>query len=91
MLYVIYFVKALFYQTQLNHSPEAYDYYIAFEKRSKQIDIQLLATLYERAISDTEKRRFEGIDNAEAALRAFWSGYCDILVRKSSNYSLSLS
>ncbi|KAH8114308.1 hypothetical protein DFH11DRAFT_1593741 [Phellopilus nigrolimitatus] len=67
------------YLVQSNYSPEAYGLYINYERRAKRIDFLILSTLYERAISDTAKRRFEGVENAETQLRLFWSGYCDIL------------
>ena len=39
-----------------------------------------LPALYERAIAEAAKRRFAGDLTAEAALRAFWTGYIDTLV-----------
>lgn len=39
-----------------------------------------LPALYERAIAEAARRRFAGDLNAEAALRAFWTGYIDTLV-----------
>ena len=65
---------------QSNYSPEAYEYYMQYERRAKKIDVDVITSLYERAIADTAKRRFEGLENAEAALRSFWTGYADILV-----------
>ncbi|EJC97945.1 uncharacterized protein FOMMEDRAFT_97432 [Fomitiporia mediterranea MF3/22] len=64
---------------QSDYSPEAYDYYLTYEHRARKIDLPVISMLYERAISDTAKRRFQGTENAEAALRVFWSGYCDVL------------
>lgn len=36
--------------------------------------------VFERAITEAAKRRFNGQTGAEVALRAFWVGYCDALV-----------
>ena len=41
----------------------------------------ILKALYERAITEADKRRFAGEANAEEALRSFWTGYLDLLVR----------
>ena len=40
----------------------------------------MLQALYERAIAEADKRRWNGEANAEAALRSFWAGYLDVLV-----------
>lgn len=50
-----------------------------YEKRGKKLDLTLLTTLYERAITEADKRRFAGDASAEAALRTFWVGYLDVL------------
>lgn len=50
-----------------------------------------LPALYERAIAEAAKRRFAGDINAEAALRTFWTGYIDTLVRPFSSYSMQPS
>ena len=42
----------------------------------------MLKTLYERAISEADKRRFNGESGAEEALRSFWTGYVDFLVHE---------
>jgi hypothetical protein len=65
---------------QAKFSLEAYAYYIAAERRPSKVDIFILRGLYERAIAEAARRRFEGEVGAEAALRAFWGGYCDVLV-----------
>ncbi|KAM5538638.1 hypothetical protein V8D89_007667 [Ganoderma adspersum] len=64
---------------QANYSLEGYAYYIASEKRPRQPDLFILQGLYERAITEADKRRFAGEANAEEALRSFWSGYVDLL------------
>lgn len=44
------------------------------------MDMLALPALYERAIAEAAKRRFAGDLKAEAPLRAFWTGYIDVLV-----------
>lgn len=39
-----------------------------------------MVTVYERAIAEAEKRRFNGEAGAEEALRMFWIGLSDALV-----------
>lgn len=46
----------------------------------KNTDMLIVTGLYERAIAEAAKRRFGGEQGAEEALRAFWGGYCDVLV-----------
>ena len=41
----------------------------------------VLPTLYERAIAEADRRRWAGEAGAEEALRSFWGGYLDLLVR----------
>ncbi|KAL5519977.1 hypothetical protein ACEPAG_1637 [Sanghuangporus baumii] len=67
------------YLEQSGYVLEAYNYYLTYERRAKKIDLPVISCLYERAISDTARRRFNGENNAEAALRIFWLGYCDVL------------
>lgn len=43
----------------------------------------VLPALYERAIAEADKRRWEGESIAEQALRTFWAEYLDLLVRAS--------
>ena len=69
------------FQAQSGYAPEAYDYYIVYEHNARKIDVPVLTTLYERAITDTAKKRFEGSDAAEFSLRALWMRYCDFLVK----------
>ena len=40
----------------------------------------MLQALYERAIAEADRRRWNGEANAEVALRSFWAGYLDVLV-----------
>ena len=40
----------------------------------------MLQALYERAIAEADRRRWNGEANAEAALRSCWAGYLDVLV-----------
>ena len=47
----------------------------------KQPDLGIVSTLYERAVATADLRRSAGEANAEAALRSFWTGYVDFLVR----------
>lgn len=68
-------------QAQAGFSLEAYAYYISGERRSKTPDTFILTALYERAIAEADKRRFANEPNAEEALRTFWHGYMDFLVR----------
>ncbi|GBE83236.1 predicted protein [Sparassis crispa] len=63
---------------QASFSLEAYAYYLSIERRKKP-DLFILRTLYERAITEGDKRRFNGESDAEDALRSFWSGYIDFL------------
>ncbi len=72
-------------QVQANYSLEGYAYYIASEKRLKNPNLLILKGLYERAITEADKRRFAGEANAEEALRSFWAGYVDFLVRHTSS------
>ncbi|KAI0769831.1 RNA-binding protein Prp24 [Fomes fomentarius] len=64
---------------QANYSLEGYTYYIASERRGKKLDMFVLKTLYERAITEADRRRFAGEGNAEEALRSFWTGFVDLL------------
>jgi len=59
---------------------QAYARYLAYERRAKNPDPFVMGAVYERAIAEAAKRRFTGEAGAEEALRAFWTGYCDILV-----------
>ncbi|KAI0726224.1 RNA-binding protein Prp24 [Fomitopsis betulina] len=63
---------------QSGYSLEGYAYYIASERRKKP-DLFVVQGLYERAIAEADKRRWNGETTAEAALRSFWAGYLDVL------------
>ncbi|KAI0712607.1 RNA-binding protein Prp24 [Earliella scabrosa] len=64
---------------QANYSLAGYAYYIASERRAKKPDMFVLKALYERAITEADKRRFAGEAGAEEALRSFWTGFVDLL------------
>ncbi|KAF9497742.1 hypothetical protein BDN71DRAFT_1504719 [Pleurotus eryngii] len=64
---------------QGNNSLDTFARYIAAERRARYPDLFVLKGVYERAIAETSKQHFEGDAGAEAALRAFWIGYCDTL------------
>lgn len=51
----------------------------------KQPDAFILTGIYERAITEAGKRRWNGEAVAEEALRSFWGGYLDFLVSVSYN------
>jgi hypothetical protein len=59
---------------------EAYARYLTYERRAKNPDLSVMGAVYERAISEAAKRRFDGEAGAEETLRVFWTGYCDTLV-----------
>ncbi|KIP09711.1 hypothetical protein PHLGIDRAFT_22785 [Phlebiopsis gigantea 11061_1 CR5-6] len=75
---------------QSGYSLEGYAYYLASEKRTKKPDFFVLYALYERAITEADKRRFEGDSNAESALRTFWIGYLDTLRQNDADEDLQL-
>lgn len=50
----------------------------------------MVKPLYERAIAEADKRRLSGEPGAEDALRAFWTGYVDFLVRDKLPRNLGL-
>jgi hypothetical protein len=68
-------------KVQSKFSLNAYTRYIAAERRAKYPDMFVMKTVYERAIAEAAKRRFNEESGAEEALRLFWVGYCDVLVR----------
>jgi hypothetical protein len=68
------------FKVQSKYSLDVYTRYIAAERRAKYPDLFVMKTVYERAIAEAAKRRFEGEMGAEDALRSFWTGYCDALV-----------
>lgn len=59
---------------------EAYAHYITVERRAKYPNLLIVSSIYERAIAEAAKRRFNGEEGAEQVLRIFWTGYCDALV-----------
>jgi squamous cell carcinoma antigen recognized by T-cells 3 len=67
-------------QKQANFSLETYTQYIAFERRARQPDLSMMSGVYERAIAEAARRRFNEESGAEEALRSFWTGYIDALV-----------
>lgn len=62
-----------------NNSLEALGNYVLYERRAKYPDLFVMAGVYERAIAEAAKQRFDGVAHAEEALAAFWVGYCDAL------------
>ncbi len=68
-------------QAGSGRSLDAYFQYIAAERRARHPDLFVITTLYERAITEAAQRRYDGELGAEAALRSFWVGYLDALVR----------
>jgi hypothetical protein len=65
----------------------AFSQYIGYERRAKHPDLFVTRGIYERAIAEAAKWRFDGKPEAEEALRIYWSGYGDVLV----NHSVMLS
>ncbi|KAJ3814647.1 hypothetical protein F5876DRAFT_86271 [Lentinula aff. lateritia] len=61
------------------NSLEAFERYIAYERKAKYPDLVITSAVYERAISEAAKRKFRGEPGSEEALRAFWVGYSDAL------------
>lgn len=78
-------IDPILLQAQSGYSLEGYAYYIASERRKKP-DLFVVQGLYERAIAEADKRRWNGETTAEAALRSFWAGYLDVLVSTSVSY-----
>ena len=50
------------------------------ERHLKYPDLFVLRGLYERAIAEAARRRFDGESGSEEALRTFWMNYLDTLV-----------
>lgn len=65
----------------------AFSQYIGYERRAKHPDLFVTRGIYERAIAEAAKWRFNGEPGAEETLRIYWSGYGDVLV----NHSVMLS
>lgn len=75
----------------LKTSLDAYMQCLALERKGKSPDVFIVRGLYERAIAEAEKRRFASEENTEQALRTFWLGYIDFLVRKKEESLVSCS
>lgn len=58
---------------------EALSGYVTYERRAKYQDVFVMSGVYERAIAEAAKVRFEqgSEGRGEEMLRVFWSGYCD--------------
>lgn len=54
-------------------------------ERRKKPNLFVMQGLYERAITEADKRRWAGEAGAEQALRSFWAGYLDFIVRVMSS------
>ncbi|KIK69665.1 hypothetical protein GYMLUDRAFT_212399 [Collybiopsis luxurians FD-317 M1] len=70
------------YENALNqnqNSLEAFAQYTGYERRAKYPDLFTTSAVYERAICEAAKRRFQGEYGAEEALRSFWANYSDAL------------
>ncbi|KAG6897556.1 hypothetical protein C0992_000339 [Termitomyces sp. T32_za158] len=61
------------------YSLDDYARYIVYERRARNPDLLVMVTVFERAIAEAEKRRFNGEVGAEEALRMFWIGLADAL------------
>ncbi|KAG6878496.1 hypothetical protein C0993_005425 [Termitomyces sp. T159_Od127] len=62
-----------------NYSLDDYARYITYERRARNPDLFVMVTVFERAIAEAEKRRFNGEVGAEEALEMFWVGLADVL------------
>lgn len=80
--WLIYFVKP-----KSENPLVAFSHYIGYERRAKHPDLFVTCGIYERAIAEAAKRRFNGEPGAEDTLRIYWCGYGDVLVK----YSVMLS
>lgn len=74
----------IFFKPKSDNPLLAYSQYIGYERRAKHPDSFVTRGIYERAIAEAAKRRFNNEPGAEEALRIFWSGYSDALVKHSS-------
>ncbi|KAG6850068.1 hypothetical protein H0H93_001618 [Arthromyces matolae] len=68
-------------QVKSNYSLDDYARYIAYERRARNPDLFVMTSVFERAIAEAERRRFEGETGSEEALRIFWIGFVDVLQR----------
>ena len=71
----LYFVKS-----KSENPLVAFSQYIGYERRAKYPDLFVTRGIYERAIAEVAKWRFNGEPGAEETLRIYWSGYGDVLV-----------
>ncbi|RDB17959.1 hypothetical protein Hypma_000943 [Hypsizygus marmoreus] len=76
---------------QSNYSLDTYARYIAAERRARNPDLFIMNPIFERAIAEAAKRRFNGEAGAGEALRMFWVGYCDALRINDPEGSLELA
>ncbi|KAK7469083.1 Splicing factor [Stygiomarasmius scandens] len=65
--------------SQPGNTLDAFVQYISYERKAKYPDMMVMTAVYERAIAEAAKRRFNDEPGAEEALRTFWTGYCDAL------------
>ena len=71
----LYFVKS-----KSENPLAAISQYIGYERRAKHPDLFVTRGIYERAIAEAAKWRFNDEPGAEETLRIYWSGYGDVLV-----------
>jgi hypothetical protein len=71
----LYFVKS-----KSENPLAAISQYIGYERRAKYPDLFVTRGIYERAIAEAAKWRFNDEPGAEETLRVYWSGYVDVLV-----------
>ena len=71
----LYFVKS-----KSENPLVAISHYIGYERRAKHPDLFVTRGIYERAIAEAAKWRFNDEPGAEETLRIYWSGYVDVLV-----------
>lgn len=67
-------------QVNSQHSLQAFNEYIRYERHAKHPDLFVTCGIYERAIAEAAKQIFNGQANSEEVLPIFWTGYCDALV-----------
>ena len=72
-----------FFMFKLENPFVAFSQYIGYERRAKHPDLFVTRGIYERAIAEAAKLRFNGESGAEEALRIYWTGYGDALVNHS--------
>jgi hypothetical protein len=67
-------------QAQAGNDLGVFAQYIGKERRARYPEPQIIAGLYERAISEAARRQFKSEAGADQALSSFWNGYLDELV-----------